>query len=71
MNAWHGETELAIRVISQNVLAHDNVAKNRHKNTEDSLHRIRHDVIDHRQERRNEEKEREKGKEFLMFSQYL
>lgn len=60
VNAWHGETELAIRVISQNVLAHDSVAKNRHKNTEDSLHRIRHDVIDHRQERRNEEKEREK-----------
>lgn len=64
VNAWHGETETAIHVISENVLAHNGVAKKRHKHIEDSLHRIESntDVINHCRERRSEEGQKKKGK---------
>lgn len=68
VNASHGETETAIRVISENVLAQDFVSKGRHKNTEDRLHQIGHGIIDHRRDWENIENQREEGKNFLIFS---
>lgn len=52
VNAWHGETETAIHVIGENVLAQNGLAKKRHKDIEDSLHRIENDthVIDYSRE---------------------
>lgn len=60
VNAWHGETETAIHVIGDNVLAHDSVAKKRHQKTEAGLHRIGHDVNNHRREWESEANKREK-----------
>ncbi|MCJ1264869.1 hypothetical protein MMC22_004744 [Lobaria immixta] len=61
VNAWHGETETAIHDIGENILAHGNVAKKQHKNTADDLHRIGHDVTNHRHEWRSEAIKRERG----------
>lgn len=61
LDTCHGETKTAIHAVSENVLAHDSIAKKRHKNTEDHLHRIGHDLTDHRHECISKAKQKEKG----------
>lgn len=60
VHAWHKETETAIPVISENVLAHHRVAKKQHKGTEDGLNRIGDEVMGHRREWRSKSKQGEK-----------
>lgn len=62
VNVWHGATETAIQTISENVLAHDSVARDRQKNIETNFHQIENKVTDHCREWRSKEEERKKGK---------
>lgn len=61
VKAWHGETETAIHVIGENVLAQHRAAEKQHKGTEDSLNRIGDEVTDHHRESRSKSKQEEKG----------